>query len=143
MCPRYERAVQILGKRWTALIVRTLLPRPRRFSDMTSLIPGLSDRLLSERLKELESCGIVERRVFAEMPVRIEYTLTGKGRPRSVDRVVRRSRALGERLDVPVEARSHSVDAQRTALAQRRTGWPRKEQRDASDPPAQRKGPGG
>ena len=79
MCPRYERAVQILGKRWTALIVRTLLPRPRRFSDMISHIPGLSDRLLSERLKELESCGIVERRVFAEMPVRIEYTLTGKG----------------------------------------------------------------
>lgn len=79
MCPRYERAAQILGKRWTALIVRTLLPRPRRFSDMTSHIPGLSDRLLSERLKELESCGIVERRVFAEMPVRIEYTLTSKG----------------------------------------------------------------
>lgn len=79
MCPRYERAVQILGKRWTALIVRTLLPRPRRFSDMTSHIPGLSDRLLSERLKELESCGIVERHVFAETPVRIEYSLTGKG----------------------------------------------------------------
>jgi len=79
MCPRYERAVQILGKRWTALIVRILLPRPRRFSDITSLVPGLSDRLLSERLKELEATGIVERRVFAETPVRIEYTLTGKG----------------------------------------------------------------
>ena len=79
MCPRYERAVLILGKRWTALIVRTLLSRPRRFSDMTTIIPGLSDRLLSERLKELESCGIVQRRVFAETPVRIEYTLTGKG----------------------------------------------------------------
>jgi len=79
MCPRYERAVQILGKRWTALIVRTLLSRPRRFSDMTTIIPGLSDRLLSERLKELESCGIVQRHVFAETPVRIEYTLTSKG----------------------------------------------------------------
>lgn len=79
MCPRYERAVQILGKRWTAMIVRTLLPRPRRFSDMTSIIGGLSDRLLSERLKELEGCGIVERRVYAETPVRIEYTLTSKG----------------------------------------------------------------
>jgi DNA-binding HxlR family transcriptional regulator len=86
MCPRYERAVQILGKRWTAMIVRTLLPRPRRFSDMTSIIDGLSDRLLSERLKELEACGIVERRVYAETPVRIEYTLTGKGR--ELDRVV-------------------------------------------------------
>jgi DNA-binding HxlR family transcriptional regulator len=80
MCPRYQAAVDILGKRWTALIVRTLLPRPRRFSEMTAIIAGLSDRLLSERLKELERCGIVERTVFAEIPVRIEYTLTAKGR---------------------------------------------------------------
>lgn len=80
MCPRYERAVQVLGKRWTALIIRTLLPRPRRFSEVTGIIGGLSDRLLSERLKELEACGIVERRVFPETPVRIEYALTQKGR---------------------------------------------------------------
>jgi DNA-binding HxlR family transcriptional regulator len=80
MCPRYQRAVEILGKRWTALIVRTLLPRPRRFSDITSTISGLSDRLLSERLKELEGCGIVVRQVYAETPVRIEYVLTDKGR---------------------------------------------------------------
>ena len=80
MCPRYEAAVQVLGKRWTAMIVRTLIPRPRRFSDMTAIIAGLSDRLLSERLKELEGCGIVERRVYAETPVRIEYALTAKGR---------------------------------------------------------------
>ncbi len=80
MCPRYERAVQILGKRWTALIVRTLLPHPRRFSEMTDVIHGLSDRLLSERLKELEACSIVERRVYADTPVRIEYLLTNKGR---------------------------------------------------------------
>jgi|SRR3990172_3711386 len=79
MCPRYERAVQILGKRWTPLIVRVLLPRPRRFRDMTSIIGGLSDRLLSERLKELEACGIVERRVYPDTPVRIEYILTEKG----------------------------------------------------------------
>src|SRR3989304_8203808 len=80
MCPRYQQAVQILGKRWTPLIVRTLLPRPRRFSDMTSIIDGLSDRLLSERLKELEGCGIVHRHVYPETPVRIEYALTSKGR---------------------------------------------------------------
>lgn len=86
MCPRYEQAVQILSKRWTTLIVRTLLPHPRRFSEMTTVISGLSDRLLSERLKELESCGIVERRVFAETPVRIEYALTAKGR--ELDQVV-------------------------------------------------------
>lgn len=80
MCPRYQRAVQILGKRWTALIIRVLLPRPRRFGEITDIITGLSDRLLSERLKELEACGIVERRVYPETPVRIEYALTEKGR---------------------------------------------------------------
>ena len=80
MCPRYQRAVEILGKRWTALIVRTLLPRPRRFSDITTIVAGLSDRLLSERLKELEACAILERRVYADTPVRIEYILTDKGR---------------------------------------------------------------
>ncbi len=79
MCPRYQRAVEILGKRWTALIIRVLLPRPRRFSEMTVAIDGLSDRLLSERLKELEGCGIVQRRVYPETPVRIEYALTDKG----------------------------------------------------------------
>lgn len=80
MCPRYQRAVEILGKRWTALIIRTLLTRPRRFSDITTIVSGLSDRLLSERLKELEACAIVERQVFADTPVRIEYVLTAKGR---------------------------------------------------------------
>jgi DNA-binding HxlR family transcriptional regulator len=80
MCPRYEAAVQIIGKRWTPLIVRTLLVQPRRFTEITAIIGGLSDRLLSERLKELESCGILERRVFPETPVRIEYALTDKGR---------------------------------------------------------------
>ncbi len=86
MCPRYQRAVEVLGKRWTALIVRTLLPRPRRFSDITAIVAGLSDRLLSERLKELESCAIVERRVYPDTPVRIEYILTDKGR--ELERVV-------------------------------------------------------
>jgi DNA-binding HxlR family transcriptional regulator len=79
MCPRYQRAVAILGKRWTTLIIRVLIPDARRFSAIKESVPGLSDRLLSERLKELESCGIVERLVFAETPVRIEYRLTHKG----------------------------------------------------------------
>ena len=80
MCPRYQRAVEILGKRWTGLIIRVLLPGPRRFSEITGTIDGLSDRLLSQRLKELESCGIVARRVYPDIPVRIEYKLTRKGR---------------------------------------------------------------
>lgn len=80
LCPKYERAVRILGKRWTALIIRALLGGSRRFTEISSYVGGISDRLVSERLKELEEEGIVERRVYPETPVRIEYVLTDKGR---------------------------------------------------------------
>ena len=79
MCPLYERAVQVLGKRWTALILRGLMEGPRRYTDLRAYVPGLSDRLLSERLQELEDEGIVERRVFTGRPVQVEYALTPKG----------------------------------------------------------------
>jgi len=79
-CPRYHRAIELIGRRWTGAILRVLLSGTIRFSDMTAAIPGLSDRLLSERLKELEAEGIVTRTVIPEMPVRIEYHLTDKGR---------------------------------------------------------------
>jgi DNA-binding HxlR family transcriptional regulator len=69
----------LLGKRWTGLILRALLAGCSRFGSISGYVPGLSDRLLSERLKELEVEGIVERRVFAETPVRVEYMLTPKG----------------------------------------------------------------
>jgi DNA-binding HxlR family transcriptional regulator len=78
-CPYYHRAVELIGRRWTGAILRAMLGGVVRFSDLTHTIPGLSDRMLSERLKELESEGIVERRVIPEMPVRIEYRLTAKG----------------------------------------------------------------
>ena len=79
-CPRYHAAVELIGRRWTGAIVRVLLGGPRRFSDLTAQVPGLSDRLLSERLKELEAEGIVQRTVIPDMPVRVEYRLTEKGR---------------------------------------------------------------
>ncbi len=80
MCPRYERAIDLLGKRWTAMIIRVLMGGPRRFKDLHEQMPELSDRLLSERLKELEAAGVVQRKVYAERPVKIEYQLTEKGR---------------------------------------------------------------
>ena len=80
LCPRYQRAIDIIGKRWTGLILRVLLAGPRRFGQIEDVVGGLSARMLSERLKELEACGIVERRVYPETPVRIEYMLTEKGR---------------------------------------------------------------
>jgi DNA-binding HxlR family transcriptional regulator len=79
-CSAYHRAVELIGKRWTGAIVFVLLDGPLRFSEVKLLVPDLSDRLLSERMKELEAEGIVERRVIDEMPVRVEYGLTPKGR---------------------------------------------------------------
>ena len=78
-CPRYEHAMSLLGKRWTGLILRALLSGETRFSAICNYVPGLSDRLLSERLKELEAEGIVARHVYADTPVRVEYTLTERG----------------------------------------------------------------
>ena len=79
-CPRYHHAIELIGRRWSGAILRVLLDGPTRFSDITGAVPGLSDRLLSERLKELEAEGMVVRTVFPETPVRIEYGLTEKGR---------------------------------------------------------------
>ncbi len=78
-CPRYQHAVEILGKRWTGLILKVLLDGPQRFNEIADQIQSVSDRMLSERLKELESEGVLERRVYPETPVRIEYRLTEKG----------------------------------------------------------------
>ena len=79
LCPRFEQAVGMLSKRWNALIIFSLLGESQRFCTMTESI-GISNRLLSERLKELEKDGIVTRNVYPETPVRIEYSLTEKGR---------------------------------------------------------------
>lgn len=78
-CPRYERAMSIVGKKWNCAIIRCMLAAPRRFSDISKYVEGLSDRLLSQRLQELEELGIVERRVFDRRPVLVEYALTEKG----------------------------------------------------------------
>lgn len=79
-CPVFQSAVELIGRRWTGAIVRSMLCGSLRFSDVLHNVPGLSDRLLSERLRELEAEGIVSRTVYPETPVRIEYALTDKGR---------------------------------------------------------------
>lgn len=78
-CPAYTRAIEIIGRRWTGAIVRSMLSGAGRFSEILAAVPGLSDRLLSERLKELESEGVIRRSVIPTTPVRIEYSLTDKG----------------------------------------------------------------
>ena len=79
LCPMYHRAVELIGRRWTGAIIFVLLRERCRYSDLRAAIPEITDRMLSERLRELEEEGIVERSVIPEMPVRVEYALTEKG----------------------------------------------------------------
>ena len=86
-CPQYHHAVELIGRRWTGAILRAMLHGSTRFGDLRASVPDLSDKMLSQRLKELESEAIVERQVFPDTPVRIEYRLTQKGR--ELDQAVR------------------------------------------------------
>jgi DNA-binding HxlR family transcriptional regulator len=80
MCPRYQAAVEVLGKRWTGLILNVLLEGPQRFCELAGRLEPVSERMLSERLKELEANGILRRHVLPDTPVRVQYELTEKGR---------------------------------------------------------------
>jgi DNA-binding HxlR family transcriptional regulator len=80
-CPHYHEAIELIGRRWTGAIVRVLTHRsPLRFSEIAAAVPQLSDRLLSERMKELEARGIVVRSQWPGRPARVEYALTPMGR---------------------------------------------------------------
>jgi DNA-binding HxlR family transcriptional regulator len=80
VCQHFQRAAELIGKRWNPQIVRTLLSGASRFTDIRDGIPTISDHLLSERLKELEAAGVVVRDVTPSTPVRIVYGLTERGR---------------------------------------------------------------
>lgn len=80
ICPRFEKTFTILGKKWTGLIIEVLLVDNRRFKDISEQISGVSDRVLVERLKELEEEGIVLRTENEEGPIKVMYSLTEKGR---------------------------------------------------------------
>jgi DNA-binding HxlR family transcriptional regulator len=79
VCQHFQRAAELVGRRWIPQLIRVLLTGPARYSDLKSGIPQISDHLLSERLKELEAEGIVVREVTPSTPVRIEYRLTERG----------------------------------------------------------------
>ncbi len=80
VCPRFHRTVEMIGRRWTGAILQSLFAGSARFTELKERIPELSDRLLSERLKELEELGLVEREVEGDRPVSVHYVLTAKGR---------------------------------------------------------------
>ncbi len=79
LCPRFHRAATIVGRRWSGAVLRVLLDGATHFSEIARAIPGISDKMLSERLKELEAEGIVSRVVQPTTPVSIEYHLTQMG----------------------------------------------------------------
>jgi len=79
-CPHFKKAVELVGKRWSGTILRALMDRPLRFSEISAHIPEISDRSLSLRLKELEAEAVVVRRVDATQPVSVSYELRDKGR---------------------------------------------------------------
>jgi DNA-binding HxlR family transcriptional regulator len=80
LCLRFHRASELIGRRWTGAIIYVLLKSRCRFAMLRDAIPDITDRMLSERLQELEQEGIVERTVVPEAPIRVEYSLTRKGR---------------------------------------------------------------
>src|SRR5260221_9252753 len=80
ICVRFQHAAEIIAKRWTTLIIKVLMDSPMRFNELAERLAVVTDRVLSKRLKELGQEKIVERRVSIEPPIRVEYSLTDKGR---------------------------------------------------------------
>jgi DNA-binding HxlR family transcriptional regulator len=78
-CPRFHKAIEQIGSRWTGVIIAAITNDVHRFGELRAAIPGLSDRMLADRLKELQIDGLIERVVYPETPVRVEYHLTAKG----------------------------------------------------------------
>lgn len=80
VCPRFHEAIELIGSRWAGAILNALLGGRARYAELRSAIPEINDRMLSERLRELEREGIVKRLVTPDSPVRVEYELSEKGR---------------------------------------------------------------
>jgi DNA-binding HxlR family transcriptional regulator len=80
VCPHFHAAVELIGRRWVGAILITLLEGPMYFSELGAAVPKMSDRLLSQRLRELEGEGLVAREVHDGPPARVSYSLTPLGR---------------------------------------------------------------
>ena len=80
LCSRFHHAVELIGRRWSGAVISVLLRGPQGFNELMASVPGLSDRLLTERLRELESEGLVRRTVISGPPVRVSYELTEAGK---------------------------------------------------------------
>jgi DNA-binding HxlR family transcriptional regulator len=108
LCARFHRASELIGRRWTGAIIFVLLKERCRFATLRDAIPDITDRMLSERLQELELEGIVERTVVPATPIRVEYALTKKGR------------ALASAIDAIVEWAHKWIEVATPAAAPRK-----------------------
>ena len=80
VCARFHQAIELIGRRWTGAILHVLLQGPARFSVIKSALPEMTDRILSERLRELQAEGLLSRSAYPSVPVRVDYALTEKAR---------------------------------------------------------------
>ena len=112
LCARFHHASELVGRRWTGAIIDVLLQQTCRFATLRDAIPDITDRMLSERLQELEEEGIVERTVVPETPVRVEYSLTkkGKGLAEAVE-----SLANWAEKHIPLEVPARKTSAKRAS----------------------------
>jgi DNA-binding HxlR family transcriptional regulator len=116
VCHRYQRAAELLGRRWSAAVIRAAMEGPARFTEIRGSVDGLSARLLAERLRELEAAGLMERRVLGGGAV--EYRLTEKGQ--ALTRVVREIEAWVAAWDeVPPAPQETPAEPPPTAPARR------------------------
>ena len=112
VCPHFHAAVELIGKRWTGAILCALTERPQYFAELSLAIPGLSDRLLSRRLRELEDEGLVERSVHDGSPARVSYALTEMGR--GLEPAIRELRSWARRWNGSHQGRPERVPAARS-----------------------------
>ena len=80
LCARFHEAVELIGARWTGAILQILMRGPVRYADLRAAVPDISDRMLCERLRELEEAELVVRSVSVDPPVRVDYRLSDKGK---------------------------------------------------------------
>src|SRR2546423_6490372 len=116
VCTRFHRAIELIGSRWTGAILQTLLRGKTRYAAIKAAVPHITDRMLSERLRSLESEGLVVRAVIPETPVRVEYELTNKGH--ELQSALREIAAWAERW-IPLEDEAWDSTSSRTKHPER------------------------
>jgi len=122
ICTRFHRAVELIGCRCTGAIIRTLLRGKARYAHLKAAVPDITDRMLSERLRFLETEGVVTRSVLPASPVRVEYELTEKGQ--SLERALNEIGAWAERW-IPADSEPAEESQQAQPADPVSSGFPR------------------